>query len=123
METNNRKADKIRIHKAEIHLGMNIFEGKDGDFYVHIAPAFDISGYGRTPQEALESFNENIKVFCEDLMALSVSNREAELMKLGFKKEFFNKNFSKLYIDNDGVLQGLDPDTVNSKFVEETIAA
>lgn len=96
MSINNRKTDKIRIYKTGIYLSMHIFVGKDGDFYVQIAPVFNISGYGRTPQDALVSFNENINIFCEDLMTLSASSRKAELAKLGFKKEFFNKGIQNI---------------------------
>lgn len=116
--------DRIRIQKGSIHFKMNVIEGKDGDFFIRISPAFGISGYGRTEQEAEQSFSENIKIFCADLMSLKNDQRETELSKLGFKKEFaHNKNFSKLYIDNDGILQGLDPESIKSTVLEDTIAA
>lgn len=124
MVNNNIQPDRIRIEKSAIHFRMNVIAGKDGDFFIRISPAFGISGYGKTEQEAEDSFNENIKIFCEDLMSLKRGQREIELAKIGFKKEFVhNKNFSKLYIDNDGVLQGLEPDSIKSSVLEDTFQA
>lgn len=124
MANQTLQRDTIRIGKDGIHFKMNVIEGKDGNFFIRVSPAFGISGYGATEREAEESFNENIKIFCSDLLSLKNDQREIELSRLGFKKEFaHNRNFSRLYVDNDGVLQGLDPGSIKSTVLEETILA
>lgn len=97
--------ETIRITKAGIHVKVVRATGKEGDFYVCIAPSIQVSGYGRTKQEAQESFEANMHLFCDDLMRLHTKDREHQLRILGFKKELFkHKNFSKTYVDKNGEL-------------------
>lgn len=105
--------ETIRIKGGKIHIDILTFSGKEGDHYIFVSPSINVSGYGSTREEAIESFKENVQLFCADLMKLSVSSREAELFKMGFSRvKLQNKNFSKSYIDSEGVLQGFEPGTV-----------
>lgn len=96
----------IRIKNKNVQLKLVSAHGKDGDFYVSIAPSIHVSGYGRTKEDANQSFEENLRVFCEDILELSVEERNIYLSNLNFHQEKYkNKNFSKSFVDKDGVLK------------------
>ncbi|MFA9191155.1 hypothetical protein AAGV28_07200 [Flavobacterium sp. FZUC8N2.13] len=112
--------ETIRIKGDHIKINVMIASGKEGEHHIVVSPALLVSGYGSTPEEAKESFHENIKLFCEDLLTLPNDKKLIELKKLGFTQEkFAHKNFSKLYVDENGVLQGLE--TVKTQRLEATI--
>ena len=72
-----------------------------------------ISGYGSTEQEAIDSLDENVETFCEDFMKLNAEQKKSELVKLGFSQvPYHRKNFSKLFVDENGLLQGLENVTI-----------
>ena len=63
-----------------------------------------------------------MEVFCEDMMSLNLDEREAEFRRLGFAKErYHNKNFSKYYVDENGVLQGIEPNSLRTRVLEKAI--
>ncbi len=114
--------ESIRIKDKEIKLKVLTFSGKDGDFYVVVSPALLVSGYGTTEKEAEESFKANLETFCRDLMVLDSEQRDLELKKLGFLKEkYHTKNFSKAYIDENGVLHGLEKSSIRTSMLEATV--
>lgn len=101
--------EHIRIKSGKINIKVLTASGKDGDYFVNISPTLLVSGYGSTEKEAKESFEYNMELFCKDLLVLVPEKRDTYLFSLGFCKEKFKtKNFSKLYIDENGVLQGLE---------------
>jgi hypothetical protein len=113
--------ETIRINKGNVHIKVVRATGKEGDFYVCIAPSIQVSGYGRTKKEAQESFEANMNVFFDDIMALNTKDREHQLRILGFKKELFKqKNFSKTYVDKNGELQNFEVGTVETNVLEAT---
>lgn len=110
--------ESIRIKSNEISIEVLTTIGKDGDFFIMISPTLLVSGYGKNTIEAEDSFKHNMEVFCNDLLALSDKKRLAYLYQLGFKKQHLRKkDFSKLYIDKEGVLNGLEPITVKTSIV------
>jgi predicted RNase H-like HicB family nuclease len=112
--------DTLRFKSNTIHFNIHVVSGKEGDYFVKLAPSLMVSGYGSTEQEARDSFEENIKLFCEDFLALPKPQRDRELTKLGFKNEkFHTKNFSKAYVDKDGILHNFEPGTVKTEILEE----
>lgn len=114
--------DSIRIKGNSIKINVLISSGKEGDYFVTVSPTLLVSGYGKTEEEAMKSFEENIRTFCDDLIKLSPEQKATELKKLGFTKEqYHNKNFSKVYIDENGVLQGLEPTTLKTSRLEATV--
>lgn len=115
----NNAVEFIRIHHKKINIGGVQISGKEDGYYVIIMPSFRLSGYGITEEEAKKSFEHNFKVFCEDLISLSRHEMENELSTLGFKKEILkNKNFSKVYIDVNGILKNFEEGTAKTSVLE-----
>ncbi len=107
--------ESIRISKNEIKIKVMISMGKDGDFYVVVSPTLAVSGYGNTEQEAEESFNLNIELFCTDILELSNEKRELYLINLGFRKEHLKtKNYSTIYGEGNVMLNDFIPNTSKS---------
>lgn len=102
--------ETIRIKDNLISsIGVIVATGKDGDYYVAISPSFLVSGYGENEEEALADFEYNMDVLVEDLNALSNKDKVSYMQSLGFKNDLFHKkNYSKAYVDENGVLQGLE---------------
>jgi len=99
----------IRISEKQLVIELIVSKGKDGDFFVQVSPTLNVSGYGKTEDEAKESFDLNIKLFCEDLMNLKLVERLKYIKSFGFKnKKYQTKNYSNIYVDKNGILQGLE---------------
>jgi hypothetical protein len=114
--------ESLRIKEGKINIKVLTASGKDGDSFVIISPTLLVSGYGSNEIEAEESFLHNMELFCKDFLELSIDQRESYLRSLGFSKEKFRtKNFSKLYIDENGVLQGLEQSTLKTSILEAII--
>jgi predicted RNase H-like HicB family nuclease len=113
--------ETVRIKGNKLSIKILSATGKEGDYYVTVSPALLVSGYGSTEEEAKQSFEENLRLFCEDFMKLNQLQKESELMKLGFAKvKFHNKDYSRAYVDENGVLQGFEPGTLRAAMLEET---
>ena len=107
------EVDTLRIKGGVLNVEATVISGKDGEHFVSIVPSLMISGYGSTEQESMDSLDENMETFCEDFMKLSNEQRQSELIKLGFSQvPYHTKNFSKLYVDENGLLQGLENVTI-----------
>jgi|LFEF01.1.fsa_nt_gb hypothetical protein len=105
--------DTVRIKGGILTIQATVISGKEGEHFVSIIPSLMISGYGSTEEEAMESLDENMETFCEDFMKLNQDQRKSELIKLGFTQvRYHSKNFSKLYVDENGLLQGLENVTI-----------
>ncbi|MES2543781.1 MAG: hypothetical protein V4548_02770 [Bacteroidota bacterium] len=114
--------ETVRIKDNTISIKAIVASGKEGEHYIVVSPSILVSGYGKTNEEAEESFHENINLFCQDLLKLTNEQREKELLNLGFAKvKYHNKNFSKSYVDENGVLQGFEPGTLKTSMLEATI--
>ena len=55
--------DKINISKEKINSELAIFLFKEDDNYIAYSPALDLSGYGKTEEEARDSFNIVLKEY------------------------------------------------------------
>ncbi len=114
--------ETLRIKDNSISIKAIVASGKEGNHFIVVSPAILVSGYGNSAKEAEESFQENINLFCQDLMKLTQEQREIELTKLGFAKvKYHNKNYSKSYVDENGVLQGFEPGTLKTSMLEATV--
>ncbi|MFL9845139.1 hypothetical protein [Flavobacterium rhizosphaerae] len=114
--------DTIRIKQGKVKITAMTAFGKEGDHYVIVAPSILVSGYGSTTEEAEASFLEGMNLFCEDLMKLTSEQRDAELKKMGFERNRFQrKNFSKAYIDENGVLRDLEIERVTKGNFEAAV--
>lgn len=101
--------EQLRITKDSLSIRVNLISGKDGDFWVFISPSLNVSGYGKTIDEAKASFDENMEVFSDDITRASSSERNNILRQLGWKqKRYMKKQFSKAFVDEDGILQNLE---------------
>ena len=108
----------LRIKGGKINIKVLTTSGKDRSSFVIISPTLLVSGYGSTEIEAKESFQHNMELFCKDFIELSTNQRDNYLRKLGFTNEKFKtKNFSKLYLDEKGVLQGLEQSTLKTSIL------
>lgn len=113
--------DTIRIKTNSIILNLLVTSGKDGNHFVVISPSIMVSGYGETEEDAKISFEHNVHLFCKEVMELPKEKRDSYLLKLGFSKmQLRTKNYSKLYVDENGVLQGLIPETIKTSIVKTT---
>lgn len=107
--SSNYEKEEIRLSKTTFSLKFNAINGKEGDFWIQVAPSINVSGYGNTPKEAEESFEENMNLFADDLFAVKLSERLLYLQKLGWEREkYHNKNLSKAFVDENGILQNLE---------------
>jgi len=112
----------IRLKGDKLNIKVLTASGKDGDSFVIISPTLLVSGYGSNEIEAKESFQHNMELFCKDYLDLTSEQKENYMRKLGFSKEKYrNKNFSKLYVDENGVLQGLEQSTLKTSMLEATV--
>lgn len=110
--------ETIRIKNQKIAVSVMVAFGRSGNHFIEISPTISVSGYGKTAQEAKESLHHNLIVFLQDVMAMSSSQRDAYLKSLGFEKEkYAQKNFSKMFIDKDGALQGIEEGTLKTKML------
>jgi hypothetical protein len=114
--------ETVRVKENTISIKAIVATGKEGNHFIAISPSILVSGYGNSKEDAQQSFQENLELFCQDLMKLSNEQREIELKKLGFAKvKFHNKNYSKSYVDENGVLQGFEPGTIKTSMLEATV--
>lgn len=121
-EPYSNQTEMFRIKGNKIDFGIITFEGKESGVFIVYSPSLEVTGYGNTKEEAEKSFEFNVSQFCEDLYLLNSKSRDVILTDLGWSKvKFKNKNYSKAYIDNEGVLQNFDEGTVERKF-SETVA-
>ncbi|MEI8075242.1 MAG: hypothetical protein WCH78_10875 [Bacteroidota bacterium] len=110
-EPHSTGKDELYFHTQRItgQVNMHKFQDKDTQQFVFFSPSLDVTGYGDTEEKALEMVKFSIAELFEHLFVLSSKKRELELQKLGWKPaQFKNKQFSKAFVDGDGVLQNLN---------------
>lgn len=112
--------EKIKLSSHVITGNLKCYTGEQGEFWVSIIPSLNVSGYAKTEKESLDDLKMNVLVFCEDLFNINESQRKAELRNLGWTiSKLFKKQFSKSYIDENGVLQNFDfPERVKKSIFE-----
>ena len=112
----NMRNEKIRIKGSDVALFIVQITGKQGDFYLAFSPSLNVSGYGKSKEDAEKIFKVELEVFCEDLVSMSSQEREQFLASLGFKQERFKKkNFSKTYVDPEGKLNDFENPIIEQK--------
>ena len=103
------------MSKSTFSAKINVITGEEGDFWVSISPSLNVSGYGNSKEEAQESFHLHMQIFWEDLKGLKMDRRHLMLKNLGWNNKYFaKKQYSKVFIDENGVLQGLKSAEINS---------
>src|SRR5690606_25906698 len=108
-------------NSKELNGFFTCYSGKSGDHWIVIIPSLNVSGYGDTEDEAIKDIEYNIKVFCDDLLSLDRIQMNIELKKMGWVKDkYFNKRYSTVFVDENGVLQNFDSPSEVKKCVLET---
>ena len=121
---NFKNVDTIRVNSGKIHLHLLVYSGKEEDHFVMVSPSLMVSGYGSSFEEARDSFELNVKLYVSEFAALSLKAKESELLKLGFRQEaLHHKNYSKSYIDANGVLKDFEAGSFQAQILEESYAA
>lgn len=123
-KTGKSGADEMRFSSSGRVSGqVNMFKFQDRDTlqYVFYCPSLELSGYGETEKLAEEMVTLSIDDFFHFLSNLSLKDKEIELRKLGWSKSFFNKRFSKAFVDDNGELQNFN--ALDDKVERVTIAA
>ena len=111
--------DTIRIKNGKISCSLNIYSGKQRDYIINYCPSLNISGYGKTDEEAEDFIKVEMEVFCEDLHSMNTKNKEDFLSSLGFKRDVFAaKNYSRAFVDENGKLQDFEEGTLQHKMLE-----
>jgi predicted RNase H-like HicB family nuclease len=113
-------SETIKIGSEGLFGRLLVFSGEQGEFWVSIVPSLNVSGYGKTENEANESLQENLHTFCKDLFSVSEDQRKVELKKMGWvPNKLFKKKYAKAIVDENGVLQHFDhPEQVIRKILE-----
>jgi len=106
----------IRINRShDISLNIIVVTGRQGSYYVQLAPTILVSSYATTKNECHKAFIENLELFCSDLRQMTTQQRTAELQKMGFIKEKYHaKNFTKIEIDYQKALKEFDNGTTSA---------
>jgi hypothetical protein len=112
---NSKKLDEetLRINtstrRANGRFSMFRWKDKDTLQFVLYIPSLEITAYGETEERAREMLDSAVRNFFQWLMNLPKKQIDQELIKLKFKRStFFNKQFSKAYVDLAGELQNFN---------------
>ena len=102
--------DEIRFNSKGVggKLNMHKFQDKDTLEFVFYCPSLELSGYGKTEELALQMVTSSIEDFLDLIAKMSFEDKGLELRKLGWHKTFFNKRFSKAFVDANGELQNFN---------------
>ncbi len=109
-----QKEKSVNLEEIQLsHHGfkgtINVLGGIDEDIWVFICPSLNVTGYGKSKRIAMNSFSHNLEVFLEDLFRLKHAERIKYLIELGWhRSKYFQKSFSKSFIDKEGILQNLN---------------
>jgi len=63
-----KRPNTVRKYKDEFHYDLDVVVYKEGKYYVSYCPALDLSSFGVSKKDALESFNEAFDLFMEDII-------------------------------------------------------
>lgn len=59
-------SNKIQKRKTGLQVDVEVMLLKEGDFWVALAPALRVTGYGKSPAEAKKSFAVEAEIFFEE---------------------------------------------------------
>lgn len=101
--------ETISISRKKVVIRVNTISGKQGDHYVALSPSIHVSGYGKTLDDAIKSFDISMDAFVEDLNSVPLNEAIEYLKSLGWtSQKYFKKRLSKAFADHNGVLQNLE---------------
>ena len=95
--------------KIKYHLQGVGFQDSDTLQYVAYIPALEISGYGETKQKAEDMASFSLQQIFDQFLTMSHVELSASLRELGWdESKYFEKYFSKTYLDDEGILKNLN---------------
>lgn len=120
MNLNKENTEYLKLTPTGVKGKFLAFTGKSGEYWVSIIPSLNVSGYGESEEDAIKDLQYNLRVLYEDLYELTLAQRDSELKKLGWSQnKFFKRQYSSVYIDENGVLQNFDsPSQVKKSILE-----
>jgi hypothetical protein len=114
MENLQLKA-QFNSNQSNFHVGLSLVEFNEDDNVIVYSPALDLSGYGKNPEEAKNSFSEALKEFIR--YTDNKNTMQTVLSNLGWKIKG-SKNKRKYNPPKDSDLISNNPlysDIVNTK--------
>lgn len=120
MNLNKENTEYLKLTPKGVKGKFLAFTGKSGEHWVSIIPSVNVSGYGESEEDAIKDLQYNLRVLYEDLHELTVAQKDSELKKLGWSQnKFFKRQYSSVYIDENGVLKNFDsPNQVKKSILE-----
>ncbi len=104
--SSSKELIKINFKKRHFEGRICVFDFIDNGHHIAYMPSLNLSGYGDSEHEARQLLMDFVvKDFLEGLFTLSEHKINEELKKLGWERSLFFKEFSKSYVDKDGVLR------------------
>jgi len=101
----------INFSKKQVKANINAirFIDKDTEQHVIYLSSLDISAYGETLDKAKKMLQESINSCFQYFFSHSQKRVKDELAKLGWEQNhFFNKDFSRAYVDGNGELKNFN---------------
>ncbi len=99
----------INKSKGKIKATFRVFHILDGNFKVAYIPALNLSGYGKSDENAYDMLKEVLSDYFGSLVSLRKDQLLSELGKYGWTAGFFAKQFTNnTYVDKDGVLKNFE---------------
>ena|ERR1051325_8155385 len=96
----------IRKHKNSIEINVKYFLITDGKFKVVFVPALNLSGYGKTAEEAHSMLEEAMDDYFGRIIKFKQDVLIHELSKFGWKLVSASKRFeNRAYINKEGILR------------------
>ncbi|OIN59970.1 hypothetical protein [Arsenicibacter rosenii] len=124
MRTTTTDFIRLSFHDKKGHGKFKVFTFEDNGFQIAYIPTLDLSSYGDTPKEAIDSLLRVVMgEYFEQLIAAGPTEAYNELKKYGWAKDriFPKKYKSTAHVDKYGVLRNfsLAEDTkIHEEFVE-----
>jgi hypothetical protein len=69
--------------KEKVSMSVGVFQFEEDGTTIVYSPAFDLSGYGKSPKQAKDSFEETLEAFLD--YAIKKKTFVVELNRLGWK--------------------------------------
>lgn len=103
--------DSFRLTTKEMsgQFVITAFQDADTKQFVAMIESFQVSGYGETKEKAAQMLQDSLTEFFDYLRNHSPKQIKQILQSMGWKtNKFRNKEFSKMVVDKDGQLQGMN---------------
>lgn len=107
-KSNEQDSLHINFDKRQLTGTIKVMNFEDHGHHICFVPSLKISSYGDNKKEALDRLiNDVLDDYFQNLFTLSKEAFEAEMRRVGWKKNrFFSKRFlSESFVDSDGVLR------------------